>query len=89
MGVEMRKTFIGGILVGLIEKTGEVKIMKAIIKMLEEWMKCKHVVTLNQAPSLREKSILLGKMMQYVEKRFPEESDLNAQFLDLVSFVYT
>lgn len=89
MGVEMRKTFIGTILVGLIEKTQDIKVMKAITKMLEEWMKCKNVVTLNQAPSLREKSILLGKMMQYVEKRFPEDADLNAQFLELVNYVYT
>lgn len=33
MGVEMRKQFIGSTLVGLIEKTPEVKIMKAIIKV--------------------------------------------------------
>lgn len=52
-------------------------------------MKCKNVVTLNQAPSLKEKSILLVKMMQYVEKRFPDDTDLNAQFLDLINFVYT
>lgn len=89
MGVEMRKTFIGNILVGLIEKTQDVKVIKAIIKMLEEWMKCKSYVTLNQAPSLREKSILLVKMMQYVEKRFSEDVDIMAQFLDLVLFVYT
>nr|CAH7738958.1 unnamed protein product [Callosobruchus chinensis] len=89
MGVEMRKTFIGAILVGLIEKTQDIKVMKAINKMLEEWMKCKNVVTLNQAPSLREKSILLVKMMQYVEKRFPDDSELNAQFLELINYVYT
>ncbi|KAJ8927057.1 hypothetical protein NQ314_020525 [Rhamnusium bicolor] len=63
--------------------------MKAITRMLEEWMKCKKVVTLNQAPSLREKSILLVKMMQYVEKRFPDDNELNAQFLELVNYVYT
>lgn len=40
---------------------------------------------LNAGPSLREKSILLVKMMQYVEKRF---SDLNTQFLELVNSVY-
>lgn len=57
--------------------------------MLEEWMKCKNVVTLNQAPSFREKSILLVKMMQYVEKRFPDDNELNAQFLELVNYVYT
>lgn len=88
MNVEMRKTFIGTILVGLIEKTPDIKVMKAITKMLEEWMKNKDVVTLSQAPSTREKSILLVKMMQYVEKRFPDDTDLNAQFLELINYVY-
>lgn len=88
MGVEMRKTFIGSTLVSLIEKTNEVKIMKAIIKILEDWMKNKNPITLSQAPSLREKSILLVKLMQYVEKRFPDDLDLNAQFLELVNYVY-
>lgn len=89
MGLEMRKMFIGAILVGLIEKTQDIKVMKAITKMLEEWMKCKNVVAVNQAPNLREKSILLVKLMQYVEKRFPEDTDLNAQFLELINYVYT
>lgn len=89
MSVEQRKTFIGQILVGLIEKTPDIKIMKAITKILEEWMKNKTHVTLSQAPSLREKSILLVKMMQYVEKRFADDIDLNAQFLELIKFVYT
>lgn len=88
MGFEMRKTFIGTILVGLIEKTQDVKVMKAITKMLEEWMKNRNSVTLNQAPSIKEKSILLVKMMQYVEKRFPDDLELNAQFLELVNYVY-
>nr|XP_022907724.1 transformation/transcription domain-associated protein [Onthophagus taurus] len=89
MGVEMRKSFIGTILVGLIEKSPDVKVMKAINKMLEEWMKNKNVITLSQAPSLREKSILLVKMMQYLEKRFPDDQELNGQFLELVNYVYT
>ncbi|KAF7269505.1 transcription-associated protein Nipped-A isoform X2 [Rhynchophorus ferrugineus] len=89
MGVDMRKTFIGSILVGLMEKTQDIKVMKAITKMLEEWMKCKNPVTLNQAPSSREKSILLVKLMQYIEKRFPDNNELNAQFFELVNFVYT
>lgn len=41
-----------------------------------------------QMPNLREKSILLVKMMTYIEKRFPDELELNAQFLDLVNYVY-
>ncbi|XP_071454988.1 transformation/transcription domain-associated protein [Hetaerina americana] len=88
MGVEMRKAFIGNILVGLIEKTPDVKVMKTIIKMLEEWMKNKNPIAVNQGPSLREKSILLVKLMQYVEKRFPDDLELNAQFLEIVNFVY-
>ena len=27
-------------------------------------------------------------MMQYVEKRFPEDSELNGQFLELINYVY-
>lgn len=111
MGVDMRKTFIGSTLVGLIEKSSDVKIMRAIIKILEEWMKgirsdssrrtCpeifqtvrffflgKNPITLSQAPSMREKSILLVKLMQYVEKRFPDDSELQALFLELVNYVY-
>lgn len=45
-------------------------------------------IALNQNPSLREKAILLVKLMLHVEKRFPEDSDLNAQFLELVNYIY-
>lgn len=88
MGVEMRKSFIGSILVGLIEKTPDVKVLRAIIKMMEDWMKSKNPLALNQGPSLREKSILLVKLMQYVEKRFPDDAELNAHFLEIVNFIY-
>lgn len=86
----MRKTFIGAVLVGLIEKTTDVKVMKAITRMVEEWMKCRMAALLgaSAAPSLREKSILLVKLMQYVEKRFPDDQELNAQFLELINYVY-
>ncbi|XP_069681279.1 transformation/transcription domain-associated protein isoform X3 [Periplaneta americana] len=88
MGAEMRKAFIGSVLVGLIEKSPDIKIMKAITKMLEDWMKNKNPIAMNQAPTLREKSILLVKLMQYVEKRFPDDLELNAQFLDIVNYIY-
>jgi transformation/transcription domain-associated protein len=45
-------------------------------------------VTVLQAPTLREKSILLVKLMHYVEKRFSDDNELNAQFLELVNFIY-
>lgn len=89
MGVEMRKLFIGNILVGLIEKSTDARVMKAIVKMVEEWMKTKNVtMPVANAPSLREKSILLVKLMQYVEKRFCDDQELNAQFLELVNYIY-
>lgn len=89
MGVEMRKTFIGSILVGLIEKSPDVKVVKAVTKIVGEWVRQKPTaVSVNQAPSLREKSILLVKLMQYVEKRFVDDADLMAQFLNLILFVY-
>ena len=87
MGQDIRKAFIGTILVGLIEKSQDVKVMKAITKMLEDWMKNKDVKMMNQGPNLKEKSILLVKMMQYVEKRF-DDSELNGQFLELINYVY-
>ncbi|XP_026322829.1 transcription-associated protein 1 isoform X2 [Hyposmocoma kahamanoa] len=89
MPVDTRKTFIGTVLVGLIEKTTEAKVMKAITRMVEEWVKNRNGnVALATAPSLREKSILLVKLMQYVEKRFPDDLELNAHFLDIINFVY-
>lgn len=88
MGVDMRKAFIGNILVGLIEKTPDVKVMKAITKIVGEWVRNKPAVSVNQAPSLREKSILLVKLMQYVEKRFADDTDMMSQFLNLINFVY-
>lgn len=89
MGVEIRKLFIGGILVGLIEKTPEVKVMKSIVKIVEDWMKNKDsTVTVTQAPSIREKSILLVKLMHYVEKRFTDDLELNASFLELIYYIY-
>ena len=45
-------------------------------------------IAINQSPSPREKAILLVKLMQHVEKRFPDDTDLNAQFLELVNYIY-
>ncbi|XP_055838887.1 transcription-associated protein 1 isoform X2 [Episyrphus balteatus] len=89
MGIEIRKLFIGGILVGLIEKSNDPKILKCIIKMIEDWMKNKaQALPIPQTPSIREKSILLVKLMQYVEKRFADDLELNAQFLELINYMY-
>ncbi|KAM9426090.1 transformation/transcription domain-associated protein [Pholidichthys leucotaenia] len=88
MSMEMRKTFIQVILTSLIEKSPDPKILRAVVKIVEEWVKNNSPMAANQMPNLREKSILLVKMMTYIEKRFPDELELNAQFLDLVNYVY-
>lgn len=43
---------------------------------------------MQRLPTLREKSLLLVRMMYNFEKRFPEEFELQAQFLELVNYVY-
>nr|NP_001303335.1 Nipped-A, isoform F [Drosophila melanogaster]ABI31023.2 Nipped-A, isoform F [Drosophila melanogaster] len=88
MSVEIRKLFIGTILVSLIEKSTEVKIIKCIIKMLDEWIKTKEPNVMTQVPSIREKSALLVKLMQNVEKKFTDEIELNIQFLEIINFIY-
>ncbi|XP_025029317.1 transformation/transcription domain-associated protein, partial [Python bivittatus] len=88
MSMEMRKNFIQAILTSLIEKSNDAKILRAVVKIVEEWVKNSSSMAANQIPTLREKSILLVKMMTYIEKRFPEDLELNAQFLDLVNYVY-
>lgn len=88
MGQEMRKAFIQTILVGLIEKSNDSKVMKAITKMVEDWVKNKGPFGANQAPILREKALLLVKMMLHIEKRFPDDLELNAQFLELINYIY-
>ena len=85
---DMRKLFIGVILVQLMEKSTDVTVIKAIVTIIEEWVKTKNPLQMNQQPSTREKSILLVKLMQSVETRFPEENELNTQFLELVNYVY-
>ena len=56
--------------------------------MLEDWMKTRDAKLVNQGPNIKEKSILLTKLMLNVEKRFSEDLELNGQFLEMVNFVY-
>ncbi|MBW0592003.1 hypothetical protein O181_131718 [Austropuccinia psidii MF-1] len=55
--------------------------------MVEDWMRCGGKSAVD-SPSPKETSLLLVKMMSQVEKRFSEDRELNAQFLELVIQVY-
>lgn len=85
---DMRKVFLT-ILTTLIEKSPESKLLKAMIKMVDEWVRTK-ITSQNQnnIPSIREKSLLLYRMMLNFEKRFADDMELHAQFLEIVNYVY-
>ena len=85
---ETRKTFFSSILLSLIEKSPDVKILKAITKMVEDWVKNKSPFGAPQLPSTKEKTQLLIKLMHFIEKRFADDLELNAQFLELINYVY-
>ncbi|XP_074624680.1 transformation/transcription domain-associated protein-like isoform X2 [Acropora palmata] len=88
MSADVRKLFFF-ILTTLIEKSPDVKLLRAITKIVEDWIKTKLTqLTMQRLPTLREKSLLLVRMMYNFEKRFPEEFELQAQFLELVNYVY-
>lgn len=88
MNVDLRKLFVQQVLSNLIESpSSDVKVLKAVVRIVEEWMKQKQVPP-TQGPNIREKTLLLIKLMLFIEKRFPTEPELNSQFLELIYFVY-
>ncbi|KAL5497639.1 hypothetical protein EMCRGX_G014148 [Ephydatia muelleri] len=87
MQQETRKLFFN-ILTSLIEKSTDTKLLRSLTKIVEEWVTSKHEATGFPGPSLREKSLLLTRMMTCYEKRFPDDQELIAAFLDIVLFVY-
>ncbi|KAL9917178.1 transcription-associated protein Nipped-A isoform 1-T1 [Glossina fuscipes fuscipes] len=88
MSVEVRKLLIGSIIVSLIEKSNDVKILKCIVKMLDDWIRVREQNPMVQIPSIREKSVLLVKLMQYVEKKFFNDVELHTQFLEMINYIY-
>lgn len=104
MPQDCRKAFFN-ILTSLIEKSTDLKLLKAIARTVDDWIKNRVSVVLTRfdltdfshaqydlpshaSPSLREKSLLLSRMMSFFEKRFPDDLELMSMFLDIVLFVY-
>lgn len=48
MSMEMRKNFIQTILTSLIEKSPDAKILRAVVKIVEEWVKNNSPMAANQ-----------------------------------------
>jgi transformation/transcription domain-associated protein len=101
MSLEMRKVFINTILVSLIEKSIDQRVIKYLIKLICDWVKYNTSntstaataanssnVLINQIPSIKEKLILLQRLSLCVEKRFGENAELNKAFLETILHVY-
>ena len=61
---DMRKLFIGVILVQLMEKSTDVTVIKAIVTIIEEWVKTKNPLQMNQQPIFSTKT----EVKQYLIK---------------------
>lgn len=79
------------VLNSLIDKSPSAKVIAAIIRIVDMWMKKPDGVIGSQLHTpifKREKHILVFKLMQCLEKRFPDRPDLLSSFLDIILFVY-
>lgn len=55
MSMEMRKNFIQVILTSLIEKSPDPKILRAVVKIVEEWVKNNSPMAANQVTRFLDK----------------------------------
>lgn len=92
MSIEMRKMFINSILVTLIEKSIDLRVIRFLVRVISDWVKYKSGGPLmNQLPSMKEKLVLLQRLTTCMEKRFAvlENSDLHKTFLETIAYVYS
>lgn len=94
----MRKIFINSILVALIEKSIDLRVIRFLVRVISDWVKYKSGGPLmNQMPSMKEKLVLLQRLTTCMEKRFgPSGSgsgesmlDLHKSFLETIAYVYS
>lgn len=85
MNAETRKIFINNILLELIEKSGETRVIRAIIQVMEDWLNLKNP---ELEPNLREKTLILQNLTHHVESRFSSDQSLMIKFLELIHMIY-
>lgn len=90
MSSEMRKMFVNQILVNLIEKSIDLRLIKYLVKLINDWIKINNVnnVLPNQIPTMKEKLVLLQKLTICMEKKYSDQTDIQTVFLDTISYVY-
>lgn len=77
MSMEMRKNFIQAILTSLIEKSPDAKILRAVVKIVEEWVKNNSPMAANQVSG--EKELWSGQVAFHCERKFRHRF-LNSSF---------
>nr|XP_018666778.1 transformation/transcription domain-associated protein isoform X1 [Ciona intestinalis]XP_018666779.1 transformation/transcription domain-associated protein isoform X2 [Ciona intestinalis] len=88
MAADTRRSLMHGVFSQIIERSTDPKLIKAVIRIMDEWLKARASGDASQAPTLREISPLLLKLMN-IDKRFTSEHlDIHTGFLDLVNYVY-
>lgn len=88
MSAEMRKMFINSILIALIDKSVDLRLIRFIVNMVSEWIKYKQGPLLNQIPSMKERLTLLQRLAQTIDKRYNDNAELQQTFLQTIAFVY-
>ncbi|KAF7489783.1 Transformation/transcription domain-associated protein [Sarcoptes scabiei] len=89
---------LNNVFLTLIDKTTDVKVMRTLLKMVEDWIKqpslssaqCKANPSITtSAPGFRDKTMMIIRVGVNINQRFPNEIDLNIQFLELVYYIYS
>ncbi len=85
---EIRTTFFATVLSNLIEKTKDSKVLRAVVRMAEDWVKGRLTSAGGEGLSPRETSLILSRLQTVLDARFFNDTELRAQFFELILFVY-
>ncbi|CAF1557434.1 unnamed protein product, partial [Didymodactylos carnosus] len=88
---DLRKQFMNTFLPGVTEKSHDILLIRSIIKLVDDWLRYRSGTNNDQqqsCPTLKEKLNILCKLMQCMEKRFLDDSNLYNQFLELILYIY-
>ncbi|KRY71357.1 Transformation/transcription domain-associated protein [Trichinella pseudospiralis] len=82
---DLQRALLHNVLLVLIEKTNSLRLFGTIVLLVVEWMK----MAKPTGPSLRERQIILIKLMQCIDKKLPADTEVRKLFHNLVHSVYS
>ncbi|OUC47318.1 hypothetical protein D917_07022 [Trichinella nativa] len=80
---DLQRALLHNVLLVLIEKTNSLRLFGTIVLLVVEWMK----MAKPTGPSLRERQIVLIKLMQCIDKKLPADTEVRKLFHNLVHSV--